>query len=358
MTFQIGLLHELRRQLDVCRACHYCDGYCDVFPALKDLPTASDGDIVQLANLCHNCRGCFYSCQYASPHVFAVNLPAILAEARTDSWNELVWPAGSVRLFQMRGSAVALVLAGSVAMILVLIRAFVPSGGEGVYRYMPHALMVAIFAPAFLGPLMVVLLATRRYFRAVGADTMRVRHFAVALLWAARLDNLSGGQGQGCNFEDAGRFSGRRRFLHQMAVSGFALCFCATVAGTILHYGFGQTAPYGPTSLPKLLGITGGVLLSIGAGGLAQLKHHGDRRLGDARVWNGEMAFVLLLFLIAASGLALWGGAATVLAVWLLTLHLGAVLTFFVLMAYSKMIHGAFRFAALAVDAQRRSASA
>ncbi|OIQ79206.1 hypothetical protein GALL_390610 [mine drainage metagenome] len=49
MTFQIGLLHELRRQLDVCRACHYCDGYCDVFPALQDLPTVSDGDIVQPA---------------------------------------------------------------------------------------------------------------------------------------------------------------------------------------------------------------------------------------------------------------------------------------------------------------------
>ncbi|MDE3027222.1 MAG: tricarballylate utilization 4Fe-4S protein TcuB [Paracoccaceae bacterium] len=357
MTLQKGCLHEVRRQLDVCGACHYCDGYCDVFPALKHLPTASDGDIVQLANLCHNCRGCFYSCQYTPPHAFAVDIPAILAEARTDSWNELVWPTGSVRLFQMHGSAVALVLAGSVAMILVLIRTFAPSGGEGIYRFMPHALLVAIFMPAFLGPLMVVALSTWRYFRAVGADPIRVRHFAVALLRAARLDNLSGGQGQGCNFEDTGRFSGRRRFLHQMAVSGFVLCFCATVAGTILHYGFGEPAPYGPTSLPKLLGITGGLLLTIGAGGLAQIKHRGDRRLGDARVWTGEMAFVLLLLVIAASGLALWGGAGTVLSVWLLSLHLGAVLTFFILMPYSKMIHGAFRLAALVVDAQRGSAS-
>ncbi len=47
-----------------------------VFPAITRERAFADGDITQLANLCHNCRGCYYACQYTEPHEFALNLPA------------------------------------------------------------------------------------------------------------------------------------------------------------------------------------------------------------------------------------------------------------------------------------------
>ena len=79
---QIDLIQEARRQTEICNACRYCEGYCSVFPALHAKRAFSDGDITQLANLCHNCRGCYYACQYAAPHEFDLNLPAALAEVR------------------------------------------------------------------------------------------------------------------------------------------------------------------------------------------------------------------------------------------------------------------------------------
>ena len=75
-------LAEARRQLEICNACRYCEGYCSVFPGVHRRRAFSDPDIKHLANLCHNCRGCFYACQYTAPHEFALNLPAILAGAQ------------------------------------------------------------------------------------------------------------------------------------------------------------------------------------------------------------------------------------------------------------------------------------
>jgi len=69
-------------QLEVCNACRYCEGYCAVFPALERRRRFTPGDVVYLANLCHDCRACFYACMYAPPHEFGVNIPKALAEVR------------------------------------------------------------------------------------------------------------------------------------------------------------------------------------------------------------------------------------------------------------------------------------
>ena len=79
-----GTIAEARRQIEICNACRYCEGYCAVFPAINRERVFADGDIMQLAHLCHNCRGCYYSCQYIPPHEFAVNIPRILAETRAE----------------------------------------------------------------------------------------------------------------------------------------------------------------------------------------------------------------------------------------------------------------------------------
>ena len=342
---------EAARQIEICNACRYCEGYCSVFPAMFRERTFASGDITQLANLCHNCRGCYYACQYTEPHEFALNLPAALAEARTESWERFAWPAAPARLFQRHGMALVAALIVGISLMFWALSALGGSG-EGFYAYLAHGAMVAIFLPAFLLPLFALSISLRAYWRAVDGEQITITHLRAATLSAGRLKNLSGGQGQGCNFEDGDRFTNARRHAHQATLWGFLLCFAATTSGTILHYVFDVPAPYGLVSLPKLLGVPGGVLLTLGTFTLAWLKMQADPALGDTRVWGGEMAFTLVLGLTGLTGLALYGATGTGLVPALLALHLGAVLTFFVTLPWSKMAHGFYRFAALIRDAQ------
>ncbi|MEZ5931646.1 MAG: tricarballylate utilization 4Fe-4S protein TcuB [Alphaproteobacteria bacterium] len=350
------LLADGRRQVEICNACRYCEGFCSVFPAITRKRQFADGDLTQLANLCHNCRACYYACQYTEPHEFALNLPRVLAELRVQSWERFAWPGPLARLFQRNGSALGIAMALGFALILFALQALRPESGEGFYAHLSHGVMVAIFLPAFLLPLVAIGIGLRRNWREVGGQAVTWSHLAHAAANAGRLQELSGGQGQGCNFEKEDRFSNARRHAHQATLWGFLLCFAATSSGTVLHYA-GWPAPYGLFSLPKLLGVPGGLLLVIGAVGLLVLKTKADRNLGAPSVWSGEMGFVLLLALTGASGLALYAATGTSLVPALLAVHLGAVLAFFLTTPYSKMAHGFYRFAALVREAQIKAAS-
>lgn len=347
---------EARRQLEICNACRYCEGYCSVFPATFAERAFADGDITQLANLCHNCRGCYYACQYTDPHEFALNLPAALAEVRVESWQRFAWPGGLARLFQTRGVAVAGALVVGIALLFWAMTALTPESGEGFYAHLSHTVMVAIFAPAFLFPLLVVTIGLRSYWRETSGGRVTPAHLAQALHDGASLKNLSGGAAHGCNYEKEDRYTLARKHAHHAVFWGFLLCFASTSSGTVLHYVFDRPAPYGLFSLPKLLGVPGGFLLTVGALGLAGLKLRADKSLGAASAWGGEMAFVLLLAATGATGLALFLATGSALVSPLLALHLGTVLTLFLTTPYSKMVHGAYRLAALVRDAQRKGA--
>jgi len=353
---QTELLQEARRQVEICNACRYCEGYCAVFPAMHSERAFGDGDLTQLANLCHNCRGCYYACQYTEPHEFALNLPAALAEVRQDSWESFAYPSWAARRVQRSGVLIAVALVLGIAALFWAARFIGAAGGDGFYAVLSHNLMAAIFAPAFLFPLVSLAISLRRYWRATGGGAVRLADIVAAFGAAARLRDLTGGHGDGCNFEDEDRFSHARRVAHQMVMYGFLLCFAATGAGTVMHYLFAMPAPYPVFSLPKGLGLSGGVLLTIGAVWMAALKLRADRRLGAAHAWGAEMGFVLLLGFVALSGLALFALGATSAMPTLLALHLGAVLAFFLLTPFSKMAHGFYRMTALVRDAGRKAA--
>lgn len=346
-------MSEARRQIEICNACRYCEGYCAVFPSAFAQRAFSDGDITQLANLCHNCRGCFYACQYTEPHEFALNLPGALAEVRSESWADLMPLAALAGLFQRRGVLLTLLLT-AVLSALFGIAAGLESAGGGFYRYLSHGLMVSLFAPAFLLPLLMTGIALRRYWGRVDGGTVRLAHLTLAFASAADMRNLAGGHGEGCNFEDEDRFTQQRRTAHQLAMYGFLLCFASTSSATVLHYLFGWPAPYPLWSLPKLFGLSGGLMLCAGTAWLAWLKTRADRALADQTLWGGEMAFVLLLFWVSLSGLLLYALGSTAVLPVILALHLGAVMALFLTLPYSKMVHGFFRLAALVRDAQRK----
>lgn len=359
MSFETpDLMQEARRQIEICNACRYCEGFCSVFPAMTRDKAFSDGDLSHLANLCHNCRGCSYSCQYIAPHEFALNIPAALAEVRQDSWERHVWPAPLARAFHAHGLAIMLVMVAAISVFFATLSGRAPDASEeGFYAYISHNALVAIFAPAFLLPFIGVAVGLRRYWRETGGSRIRWAHVKAAAGSVAKMRNLAGGHGEGCNFEKEDRYSNARRYAHQAMMYGFLLCFAATSTATLMHYLLGWPAPYPIWSLPKLLGISGGLLMTAGGAELVRLKLKADPDLGAKRVWGGEMAFVVLLVLVALSGLALYAATGTGLVGALLAVHLGCVLTLFVLLPYSKMVHGFFRLSALIVEEQKKAAA-
>lgn len=339
---------EAARQIQICNACRYCEGYCSVFPAMFSKRNHEVADLTQLANLCHNCRGCYYACQYTEPHEFALNLPAILAETRSESWERFAWPSGFARLFQRSSMGLVLLMVVLIAVFMLLIN----HTGDGFYSHLSHAAMIAIFIPSFFLPLLAVGVGLRRYWSEVQGAQVRLSHITQACANAATLRNLSGGQAKGCNFEAEDRYTNARKHAHQALLWGFVMCFASTSSATLMHYLLGWEAPYSLFSLPKLLGLPGGILVSFGAFALVYLKLKADKNLGDARAWNAEMAFTLLIGLTGLTGLLLYAATGTAMVSGLLAIHLGCVLAFFVTMPYSKMAHGFYRFAALVRDAQ------
>ncbi len=347
---------DAHRQLEICNACRYCEGFCSVFPAMMRQTAFSQGDLSHLSNLCHNCRGCYYSCQYAPPHEFALNLPAVLAEVRQQSWEEHIRPHGLARAFQASGLAIGLGIVLATAMLFWLMAWIGEGAGQGFYAYMAHNLMVGIFVPAFLGPLAIVGLGLRSYWRETGGRRPSIADLRDAFGSVVQMRNLAGGHGRGCNFEQDDRYSNARRYAHQAVLLGFVLCFMATASGTVLHYLFDWPAPYGLLSPPKLFGVPGGIMLMLGSVWMVRLKLRADPDLGSRRVWRGEFAFIVLLGLTAGSGLALYLASGTPLVRPMLALHLGCVMALFLLTPFSKMVHGFFRLSALVIEAQKSRA--
>lgn len=347
---------ELRRTLEICNACRYCEGYCDVFPAMTMRRAFSDADLSYLANLCHNCRGCYYACQYAPPHDFALNLPRALAVERVDSWRRYARPRALAALMEANGLVVSIALALGVAAMMAAAAQIGGAAGErSFYAVLPHDVMVAIFAPLFLFALAAMAWSVLAFWRDTAPSAPTTPQLAQAVGDGLRLKNLGGGHGEGCNFEKGETYSNARRYAHHAVFWGFMLCFASTASGTVLHYAFDAPAPYNFWSLPKLLGVPGGILLCLGIIELARQKRKADPDLGALARGGMETAFLALLFWVSLSGLLLFALRETSWMAPTLYLHLGAVAAFFLTLPFTKMVHGLYRLAALARRAQERT---
>lgn len=341
---------EVTRVLNICNACRYCEGYCAVFPAMFRRLEFGSKDVEYLANLCHQCGACLHACQYAPPHEFAVNIPRILVRARVQTWSHHAWPRAMGRLYQRNGLVLSLTLAAMIAAFLALVMASagslrtVPAGG--FYALVPHEMMVGLFAPVFVWAVIALAVGVIRFWRSAPTGATSANAMREAAADVLTLKYLGGGHGDGCNNRDDAFSLARRRF-HHATFYGFLLCFGATSVATLYHYVGGMPAPYGFTSVPKILGMSGGVLLVIGTTGLFWLNLVRHPLQGAPEQKPMDLGFIALLGLTAASGLALAVlGRQTALPL-LLALHLGAVMALFATMPYSKFAHGVYRSAAL-----------
>jgi citrate/tricarballylate utilization protein len=132
---------------------------------------------------------------------------------------------------------------------------------------------------------------------------------------------------------------------------GFLSCFAATCVATVYEYGFGWMSPFDYMSLPVVLGTIGGIGLLVGPAGLLWVKLSSDSTPMLQRTYGMDYAFLALLFLISLTGLILLILRETSAMGALLTVHLGFVLAFFLVLPYSKFVHGIYRFAALVQSA-------
>jgi citrate/tricarballylate utilization protein len=359
------LLREADRVMTVCNACRYCEGLCAVFPAMEMRRTFTAGDLNYLANLCHQCGACYYNCQYAPPHAFAINVPETFARLRVETYKRYAWPGALSAAFERNGVAIALLTALSLAGFLLGFSAvrdpdvlFGTHVGPGAfYVLMPHNLMAGLFGAVALYVIVALGFSLRAFWKDA-QGSIQVPADAASLWRAAadagRLRYLEGGAG-GCMNEDE-RPTDNRRLYHHFTFYGFLLCFAATVVATLMHYGLGWEAPYAWYSAPVVLGTVGGLGLLVGPAGLLAAKWRRDRDIAAGDRFGMDAAFLVMLFLTSLTGLLLLVLRGTGAMGVLLAIHLAVVLALFLSMPYGKFVHGLYRFAALAKYAGERRA--
>jgi citrate/tricarballylate utilization protein len=346
---------EVQRQMSICNACRYCEGFCAVFPAMTRRLEFAQADIHYLANLCHNCGACLHACQYAAPHEFAVNVPKAMAKVRLETYAEYAWPKALGTLYQRNGLTLALASGAGLALflcltLLIMGNLFTAMPGGNFYGIFPHNTLALMFGAVFGFAVLALAIGVRRFWGQItpseASPSLKTSAALEATANVAQLKYLDGGHGQGCNNEDD-KFTLWRRRFHHLTFYGFLLCFAATGVATLYHFLLDWHAPYPILSLPVLLGTAGGIGLLIGPAGLLWLNLRRNPEHGDAAQKPMDRGFIALLLALSVSGLALLAFRETTALGLLLAVHLGFVMAFFLTMPYSKFAHGIFRSAAL-----------
>jgi citrate/tricarballylate utilization protein len=321
----------------------------------------SSGDLSYLANLCHDCRGCYYACQYAPPHEFALNLPQTLAKVRNETYAEYVWPRSLAKAFDRNGMFVTLLTSFGIALVLLLAASFrsvamlhPPLGRPGVfYAVIPEFAMIVVAAGTLGFSTLALCMSARNFWRDTGGGSViQVHPLTQAIVDVLTLRNLGGG-GHGCNNTDEA-LSQNRRYAHHAMFYGFLLCFASTCSAALYEHVLGLLAPYAFLSVPVLLGTAGGLGMLVGTAGLIWVKIKTDPAPVAKAVLSNDYALLAQLLLSAATGLLLLILRDTRAMGVLLALHLGAVFSFFLALPYSKFVHGIYRSAALLRNAAER----
>ena len=366
MPMMDELFTEAQRQLNICNACRFCEGYCAVFPALERRVVLGADDITHLANLCHDCRACFHACMYAPPHEYAVNPPEILSQVRRASYDGYAhpgpWPAwlhGSAWLrgpawlrvpAWLRGrGALATAATGVVAALVVIIAltagidALWSHGGPYQVISYPALLVIVLLPCAWSAAVM--LRATARYWHDTHGPLRDLADWSAlrkALVYAASL-RYQRGRGE-CTYPGENPSPARRR-LHAAVFYGFAACSAATVSAAFMQDVMGIPPPYPLLSVPVITGTAGGLAMIAGCTGLTALKRRTDQAPAAA-----DYGLLIGLGLLAFTGMLTLLLRATPAYGLVLVAHLATIVVCFAVVPYTRFMHAVFRFLAILAD--------
>jgi len=347
----LNIFEEANRQLVICNACRYCEGYCPVFRAIETRRDFTQGDVFYLSNLCHDCRACYYACMFTPPHEFAINIPQILAQARLETYRRWSWPDFLGRAFKNR--SVTVTLATSVAgLVAILALLFIPSenlfaahiGPGAFYEVVPYVAMVAGAMSLFFYGIAVWLNGGSRFWRETSSAVSGrggVKALVTAMGAVLGLRYLKGG-GPGCFYPDE-RPSSVRRFYHSLTFWGLLSDLVSTTLAFIYQDFFHILPPYSLTSGPVIFGTLGGAALLIGTGGLIYFKLQSDRAPAEGAAVGMDYVFLVTLGLTALTGMLTLILRATSAMGSILVLHLACIAALFLSAPYGKFVHAVYR---------------
>ncbi len=351
-------LNKVRREMEICNACRYCESLCPVFPQITQFRTFKDEDLYYLANLCHNCKGCYHGCQYAPPHEFDINIPKSFSELRVDSYMQYAFPSILGKLFMKNGTLVSIIIVLSIALVFILgiiynnaDSLFVSYDGKSsFYKVIPFSLMSGVSLGICSYVMIAFIIGFKRFWTQNG-DTLN--DLLDLYLWKSvfsdvfTLKHLDGGDNaHGCT-HTSDRFTHSRKWYHHAVMYGFILTLISTSIAAFYHYIFHIDAPYDYDSIIVITGTIGGILVVIGTIGLTYIKIIADKVPISQKLLGMDYSFIALLGLVNLTGLLLLILRDGIYMPILLCVHLGFVLAFFLLMPYCKFVHALYRLGAL-----------
>ncbi|MGI0090383.1 MAG: tricarballylate utilization 4Fe-4S protein TcuB [Nitrososphaerales archaeon] len=354
-----NLIDEVARQLRVCNACRYCEGYCAVWPAMERRTAFEEKDVIFLANLCYNCRDCYSACPFTPPHEFNINIPQAMSEVRLQTYQKQTAPEVTSSLFKRPGRAASLFATLSIIALFLFSsaignpsRLISTQGGLGsFYVIIPYwIIIVAGFTSGAY-----VLLA---YFLEIRTFCIKMHgsfadFFKPKIVWLAAMDALKHtyfkGGGTGCRYpNEKGSYSFLS--LHMMVFYGFLSAIVSTILAGVYQDYLGILPPYGLATPPVIFGILGGGLMIAGTSVLLYFKVISEKAPAFRKMFNLDAAFLITLDLVSITGfLTLVLRSTSALGV-IFIIHLGLVLSLFLTAPYGKFVHFIYRFAALEND--------
>ena len=347
----LDIFEEANRQLIICNACRYCEGYCPVFRAIETRRDFKKGDVFYLSNLCHDCRACYYACMFTPPHEFAINIPQILSQARLETYRRWSWPDFLGRSFKNRSITVSLAT-GMAALVTILALIFIPSeklfsthvGPGAFYEVVPYVAMVAGALFLFVYGIAVWLNGGSRFWRETSTALNKKgswKSLAAAVGAVLGLRYMNGG-GPGCFYPDE-KPSSARRLYHSLTFWGLMSDFVSTTLAFVYQDFWHILPPYALTSAPVIFGAIGGGALILGTGGLVYFKMKSDREPAEAAASGMDYVFLVTLGLAALTGMLTLIMRETSAMGSILVLHLASIAALFLSAPYGKFVHAVYR---------------
>lgn len=357
------LLDDGKRQMKLCNACRYCEGYCAVWQSIEWRLDFTDNDMTYLANLCHDCRDCYYACPFTTPHEFGINPPKLFAQLREETYQKYASPRLFAKALGEKPSGFWITFFFGIILMLALILGTTGASGllkahvgtGAFYESLSEVVMIVVFLALGIWMVGGWIVGMSRFWQDIKSpksEKVIGKDFVTGTKYALSLRYL-GGEGSGCTYP-TDEPSTTRRKLHHFVSYGFMLDLASTALGAFYAHVLHIPAPYPVYHPVVILGILGGLGIIIGVVGLLVLKTKSDPEVHDEGAKKSGTSFAVVLLTVAVTGMILLLARETAAMGIFLAIHLGSVAALFFTAPYTKFAHFVYRYLALIRYAQEK----